>query len=90
MVKAILGICRFGAKIGYEGYHKSITIHSNVSSANVDSALVTADLASELKMNCFEVYQDSGHLPLNYTASPLGLRTNQMEARGGFTIFLTP
>ena len=73
VIRAILGICRYGAKIGYEGCRKTTTIHPNLSSANIDAALVTADLASELKKNRLEVYQDSGSLPQHYMASPLGL-----------------
>ena len=73
VIRAMLGICRYGAKIGYEGCRKRTTIHPNLSSANIDAALVTADLVSELKKNSLEVYQDSGSLPQLYMASPLGL-----------------
>ena len=73
VIRAILGICQYGAKIGYEGCRKTITTHPNLFSANIDAALVTADLASELKKNHLEVYQDSGSLPQYYMASPLGL-----------------
>jgi len=73
VVIAILGICRFGAKIGYEGCRSGITIHPNLSTANMDARLVRADIASELKKNRLEEYQDRGSLPYNYTTSPLGL-----------------
>ena len=73
VIRAILGICRYGAKIGYEGCRKTITTHPNLFLANIDAALVTADLVSELKKNHLEVYQDSGSLPQYYMASPLGL-----------------
>ena len=73
VIRATLGICPYGAKIGYEGCRKTTTIHPNLSSANIDTALVTADLASELKENRLEVYQDSGSLPQHYMPCLLGL-----------------
>ena len=72
VIRAIIGICRYGAKTGYEGCCKITTIHPNLSSANIDAELVTADLAFELKRNRLEVYQDSGSLPEHHMASPLG------------------
>jgi len=74
----ILGICRFGGKIGYEGSRSGIMMHHDLATANTDARLVTADIASELKKNRLEEYQDSGSLPYKYTASPLGL-TDQSE-----------
>ena len=76
VVAAILGICQFGAKIGYEGRRSGITIYPNLSTANTDARLVTAEVASELNKNRLEEYQDSGSLPDNYTVSPLGLTDN--------------
>ena len=73
MIRAILGICRYRVKIAYEGCRKTTTIHPNLSSANIDAAPVTADLASVLKKNRLKVYQDSGSLPQHYMAFPLGL-----------------
>ena len=76
LIRAILGICSYGAKIAYEGCRKTTTIHPSLSSANIDAARETADLASELKMNRLEVYQDSGSLPEHYMVSPLGVADN--------------
>ena len=81
VIRAILGICRHGTKIGYEGCYKTTTIHRNLSSANIDAALVTADLVSELKKNCLEVYQDSGRLPPHYMASPLALADKSDDSK---------
>ena len=55
VIRGILGICRHGAKIGYKGCRKITTSHPHLFSAKIDAALVTADLASELKQNRLEV-----------------------------------
>ena len=59
--------------MGYEGRSSGIAICPNLSTAHMDRRLVTADIASELKKNRLEDYQDSGSFPDYYTASPLGL-----------------
>jgi len=69
----ILGICKFGARIGYEGYHSGVTINPNLGFAMLDAQLVTSDIMSELGKNRLEVYPDSKSLPSHYTASLLGL-----------------
>lgn len=81
MIRAILGICPYGAKIGYEGRRKTTSIDANLSSANIDLVLVTAKLATEINKNRFEVYPDSGSLPEHYTVFPPGLT----EKSGGST-----
>ena len=55
VMRGILGICRYRAKIGYKGCRKITTSHPNLFSAKIDVALVTADPGSELKKNCLEV-----------------------------------
>lgn len=71
IVDAILGICEYGARIGYEGSRTSATIHPNLSSAEEDPSTVTAEIISELKKNRLELYPDYRSLPNHYTASPL-------------------
>ena len=73
IVDAILGICEYGARIGYEGSRTSVTIHPNLSRAEEAPSTVTAEIISELKKNRLELYSDYGSLPNHYTASPLGL-----------------
>ncbi|KAG0643288.1 hypothetical protein HOY80DRAFT_1033759 [Tuber brumale] len=71
VIEAILGICQFGAKIGYEGYRTSITIHPNLSSALDTPELVSTDIAHEIQKNRLECYDDYHSLPPDFTASPL-------------------
>jgi len=73
IVDAILGICEYGARIGYEGSRTSVTIHPNLSRAEEAPSTVTAEIISELKKNRLELYSDYRSLPNHYTASPLGL-----------------
>jgi len=73
LIVALLGICEYGARIGYEGCRTSTTIHPNLPTANNDPILVTADILSELERNRIIRYKDRASLPNNYTASPLGL-----------------
>ena len=73
VTSAISGICRFAARIGYEGVRESPTIHPNLSTAQADTNLVTADIAIELSKNQLPVYPNKECLPIAFTASPLGL-----------------
>lgn len=70
---AIIGICQFGARIGYEGPRPSTTIHPNLSSAMIDAHLVTCDIQKELSQDRLDVFPEANCLPQNYIASPLGL-----------------
>ena len=70
---AILGICRYGARIGYHGPREARRIYPNLSSALTNADLVSSDIAGELKKNRFEVFTEAAGLPWGYTASPLGL-----------------
>ena len=70
---AILGICYFGARIGYEGERIEPTIYRNLKTAEDDSAVVTAELASEQDRGRLKLYAAREVLPDHYTASPLGL-----------------
>ena len=51
VTSVILGICRFGARIGYEGPSNSIGICPNLSTAEEDKEIVTANIVSELADN---------------------------------------
>ena len=73
VVLAIPGICQYRARIGYEGHRSSITIHPNLTTAELDSNIVTADIISEQIKNRLECYQNLKSLPARFTASPLGL-----------------
>jgi len=70
---AIRGICRFGARIGYKSVRESPTIYPNLSTAEIDIALVTSDITTEMSKNRLLVYRDEEALLIHYTASPLGL-----------------
>jgi len=69
----ILGICKFGARIGYEGDRNAPRIYPNLKTAADDPHLVTSNIESELEKGRLEEYPDRGNLPDHYTASPLGL-----------------
>ena len=73
VVAAILGICEYGARIGYEGHRSVATIYPNLVTADTEADLVSADIAAELTKNRLNLYSDSTSLPPHYTASPLGL-----------------
>ena len=70
IVNGILGICEYGARIGYEDSRTSISIHLNLSSAEEDPNMVTGEMVSELKKTRLELYPDYRSLPNHYTASP--------------------
>jgi len=61
----ILGICKLGARIGYEpeGYRSGVTIHPNLGSPVLHAQLVTSDIMSDLGQDRLEVYPDSKSLP---------------------------
>ena len=73
VTSAILGICRYGARIGYEGPRNSINQYPNLSTAEENEEIVTADIVSELADNCLKCYSNRSCLPTYYKASPLGL-----------------
>ena len=73
VIISILGICDFGARIGYVGHRTAATIHSNLETAHSEPHLVTEDIAKELRKGRLELYSSAESLPVHYTASPLGL-----------------
>jgi len=73
VVHAILGICRFGARIRYQGYRDTITIHPNLSSANEYPVTVTAELMEERTKHRLEYHTSLRTLSPHFTASPLSL-----------------
>jgi len=73
VTEAILGICQFGARIGFEGVRSSITIHPNLSSAFEYPDVVTAEIEAEVKKNRLRKYCSYNTLPGYFIASPLGL-----------------
>jgi hypothetical protein len=73
-VSAILGIIRFGARIGYTGTRSSPpTIYRNLSTASDAPLLLQSDLEKQLSANRLQIYNSEADLPLGYVASPLGL-----------------
>jgi len=73
VVNTILGICEYGARIGYQGHWYSVTIHPNLSRAEEDPSLVMAEILAELQRARLETYPNSICLPKHYRATPLGL-----------------
>ena len=73
VITQILGMCQYGAQIGYEGQRSGIVIHPNLASAEENPEQVTADIEVERNRSRFETYPDSTSLPDYYTASPVSL-----------------
>jgi len=73
LISAVLGICKFGARIGYERDHYAVTIYANLAMAVHDSDLMTADIEAEWKKGRLEKFDNLDALRDHYTASPLGL-----------------
>lgn len=73
VITAILGICHYGARIGYEGQRSDIVIHPKLPSAEDNPDLVAQAIESEMRKERLELYSDRSSLPNHYTASPLGL-----------------
>ena len=71
VVTAILGICEYGTKIGYEGHRSVATIYPNLVTADTEADLVSADIAAVSMKHRLNLYSDSASLPPHYTASPL-------------------
>jgi hypothetical protein len=73
-VSAILGIIRFGARIGYAGTRSSPPIiYRNLSTASDAPLLLQSDLEKQLSANRLQIYNSEADLPQGYIASPLGL-----------------
>ena len=68
-----MGICRYGARIGFEGVREAPTIHPNLATAHADANQVTTDITQELNLDHLLLYPNRQSLPTHYTASPLGL-----------------
>ena len=73
VIRAIIGICRFGARIGYEEELSTITIHQNLSTAFEFPEVVTTEIQAELTKHRLRLYSSYNQLPRFFTASPLGL-----------------
>lgn len=73
VTSAILGICHYGARIGYEGPRDSISIYPNLTTAEEDKEIVFTAIASDLANNRLKYYENRLYLPACYRVFPLGL-----------------
>jgi len=73
IISPVIGICEFGAGIGYEGTRQPTAIRPNLASAMIDPAQVTSDIENELSKNRLQLFSETRSLPPHYFASPLGL-----------------
>lgn len=73
LVTALLGICKFRARIGYEGLRTKLLIYPNLPTAHGNSHPLSSNITEEQNMNRLKIYANTEPLPNNYTASPLGL-----------------
>ena len=71
VISAILGICKYCARIGYEEDRSGITIHPNLNIAKHDINLVTTEIILELCKSSLEVYPDHTRQSSHFTAAPL-------------------
>ena len=68
-----MGICRYGARSGFEGTREIPIIYLNLAITLADPHQVTADIMPELNMDRLLEYPNTEYIPNHYTASPLGL-----------------
>ena len=73
VIEAILGICQFEARIGYEGQRHSSRIFQNLTSALECLEIVTIRIKAELEKGQLVCYPDESVLPDDFTTLPLGL-----------------
>ena len=73
VIATLLGICQFGCRIGYEASRQKPTIHANLSTAQAEPHVVSAEIQIELRKHRLKKYSSIVALPQHYTASPLGL-----------------
>jgi len=73
VITAVSGICIFGARVGYEDYSNSTTIHPNLKTAIAEASTVSTNILLELNQSRLEVFPNLNSLPSHFTASPLGL-----------------
>ena len=57
VIRAIIGICLFGATIGYEGELSTITIYQNLSTAFEFPEVVTTEIQAELTKHRLSLYR---------------------------------
>jgi len=79
VLTAILGICEYRARIGYERHRSVATIYYTLVTADTEADLVSADIAAESMKSRLNLYSDSASLSPHYTASPRGL-TDKSDA----------
>ena len=63
VIRVIIGICLFGARIGYEGELSTITIHQNLSTAFEFPEAVTTEIQAELTKHRLRLYTSYNQLP---------------------------
>ena len=73
VIRTIIGICLFGARIDSEGELSTITIHQNLFTAFEFPEVVTTEIQAELTKHRLRLYTSYNQLPQFFTASPLGL-----------------
>ena len=68
-----MGICRYGARIGFEAVRRALTSPPNLATTQADTNQVTANITQELNIDRLLVYPNTHSLLTHYTAFPLGL-----------------
>ena len=73
VTNAILGICQFSARIGYEEVRERPVIYPNLAIAQTDALLISTDITLTLEKHRIHKYPRGADLPRHYTASALWL-----------------
>jgi len=73
VIAALLGICQFGCRIGYQESRQKPTIHTNLSTSQAEPHVVSSEIKMELGKHRLKKYSSIAALPECYTALPLGL-----------------
>jgi len=73
VITGVLGICTFGARIGYEGYRNTTTIHPKLKTAIAEAQTLSVDILLEHNQSPLEVFPYLNSLSSHFTASALGL-----------------
>jgi len=69
----VTGICRYGARIGFNGRREALIIHPNLATLHPDTDQVMAHILHGPQARRLLLYLNKDSLPNHYTASPLGL-----------------
>lgn len=74
VVDAVVGIIRYGARIGYEGVRAGVQVYANHRSADSQPDFLERDLLDQLSHQRLNEHGRRGNLPKFFVSCPIGLR----------------